>query len=307
MEKGVAKILIVDDSPVQAALLKGYLDKLGFNVVFTTKANEAIDIAEEAAPDLILLDVLMPVKDGYSICETLKSRDLTKDTPVIFITSMADRKDKIKGLNIGAFDYITKPIFIDEVEARVKNAINLKQAQDELKKKNSILEIMAIRDELTLLYNRRYILKRLDEEIERAKRYNHIFSCIMADIDYFKKINDTFGHPVGDIALKNMGELLRKKLRAVDIAARYGGEEFLIVLPETDIEGAKIAADKLLKLVECGGASEGLPEGIRLTISLGLSEYPAHGSDRGGLIKAADDALYDAKKSGRNCCKIYKG
>ncbi len=306
MQKISGRILIVDDNPIQIEHLRMCLNKNGFDVYFTADANEVVDIAEGVIPDLILLDVVMPEIDGYTVCEALKSKDITKDIPIIFVTSKGDKWDRVKGFSIGAFDYIIKPFFIEEAVARINNAINLKQSQDELKKKNSILEILSIRDELTLLYNRRYVLKRLDEEIERAKRYNHIFSCIMADIDYFKKINDCFGHPVGDIALRNMGELLRKNLRAVDIAARYGGEEFLLILPETDLSGAKIAAEKLRRLVESGRYSEGLPEGVKLTVSLGIAVYPDHGGNRDRLIKSADEALYMAKEAGRNCCRVYE-
>lgn len=305
MLKTSGKILIVDDNPIQVEHLRICLLKLGYNVHFTTNADEAINTAELKMPDLILLDVVMPEEDGYAICRILKSNNATKDIPVIFVTSRSDKWDKIKGFDIGAFDYITKPFCIEEALVRIRNAVSLKQFQDELKKKNSILEVLSIRDELTLLYNRRYALKRLDEEIERANRYNHIFSCIMIDIDYFKKVNDTFGHPVGDIALKNLGELLRKNLRAVDIAARCGGEEFLIILPETGLSGAEAAAEKLRKLVECGGCSDGLPEGHKLTISLGIAEYPTHGNSRDKLVKAADKALYSAKDAGRNCCRFF--
>ena len=306
MQKISGRILIADDNPVQIEHLRRCLNKTGFDVYFTADANEVVDIAEGIIPDLILLDVVMPEIDGYTVCEALKSKDLTKDIPIIFITSKSDKWDKVKGFSIGAFDYITKPFFIEEAVARIRNAINLKQFQDDLKKKNSILEILSIRDELTLLYNRRYVLKRLDEEIERTKRYNHGFSCIMVDIDFFKKINDNFGHPVGDIALRNMGELLRKNLRAVDIAARYDGEEFLLILPETDQLGAKIVAEKLRRLVESGCHSEGLPEGIKITVSLGIAVYPNHGGNRDRLIKSADEALYMAKEAGRNCCMVYE-
>lgn len=306
MQNISGRILIADDNPIQIEHLRKSLNENGFDVYFTADANEVVDIAEGIIPDLILLDVVMPEIDGYTVCEALKSKDITKDIPIIFITSKGDKWDRVKGFSIGAFDYIIKPFFIEEVVARIRNAVNLKQFQDELKKKNSILEILSIRDELTLLYNRRYVLKRLDEEIERAKRYNHGFSCIMADIDFFKKINDNFGHPVGDIALRNMGELLRKNLRAVDIAARYGGEEFLLILPETDLSGAKIAAEKLRRLVESGRYSEGLPEGVKLTVSLGIAVYPDHGGNRDRLVKSADEALYLAKEAGRNCCMVYE-
>lgn len=305
MLKTSGKILIVDDNPLQVEHLKSCLLKLGFNVHFTIKPDEAINIAEEMMPDLILLDIVMPEKDGYTVCKVLKSIASTKDIPVIFITSKSEKWDKIKGFDTGAFDYITKPFCIEEVVVRVRNAINLKQFQDELKRKNNILEILSIRDELTLLYNRRYVLKRLNEEIERGKRYNHVFSCIMIDIDYFKKVNDTFGHPVGDVALRNIGELMRKNLRAVDIAARCGGEEFLLILPETDLSGASAVAEKLRRLVEYGGASDSLPAGLKLTISIGVAEYPDDGDSRDKLVKAADEALYSAKESGRNCYRVF--
>lgn len=305
MQNQTPKILIVDDSPIQIEYLKECLVKIGFEIHATTKGSEAMEIAESLMPDLILLDVIMPKDDGYSVCKMLKSKELTKDIPVIFITSKTEKRDKIKGFNIGAFDYITKPFYHEEVEARVKNAISLKLSRDELKRKNDILEVLSIRDELTILYNRRYILKRLDEEIERAKRYNRFFSCIMIDIDYFKKVNDTYGHPGGDIVLRYMGDMLRRNLRTVDIASRYGGEEFMLLLPETDLAGSKVVAEKLRHLVSSGFPPEGLPQDFKFTISLGIAIYPYHGDNKERLIKSADEALYTAKAAGRNCYKAY--
>lgn len=305
MQKASGKILIVDDNPIQVEHLKICLLKLGYNVHFTTKADEAINIAELKMPDLILLDVVMPEEDGYAVCRILKSNASTKDIPVIFITSKSEKWDKIKGFDTGAFDYITKPFSIEEVLARIRNAVSLKQFQDELKRKNNVLEVLSIRDELTLLYNRRYVLKRIAEEIERAKRYNHIFACVMIDIDHFKKINDTYGHPIGDIVLRHMGELLRKNLRAVDIAARYGGEEFLLILPETELTGAKAVAEKLLHLISQSSPPEGLPQDFRFTISLGIAIYPSDAENRDSIISAADKALYAAKESGRNCYRAF--
>ncbi len=306
MQKQTAKILVVDDSPLQIEHLKKCLHRSGFEIFTTTKSDEAVELVENLLPDLVLLDIMMPKKDGYCICEVLKSSAATKDIPVIFITSKNERQDKIKGFCIGAFDYITKPFYTEEVEARVKNAINLKLSQDELKKKNSILEILAIRDELTVLYNRRYVLKRLDEEIERAKRYNRVFSCIMIDIDYFKKINDTYGHPIGDIVLRYMGEILRKSLRTVDIASRYGGEEFLLILPETDLAGTKSVAEKLRHIVCDAEPPESLPKDFKFTISLGIAIYPYDAESREKLINAADESLYTAKGAGRNCWRAYQ-
>jgi len=306
MQRQSAKILVVDDSPIQIGHLKKCLSKSGFEIYTTTKSDEAVEIIEEVMPDLILLDIMMPKKDGYCICEVLKSSAATKDIPIIFITAKIEREDKIKGFRMGAFDYITKPFYTEEVEALVKNAINLKLFQDELKNKNSILEVLSIRDELTLLYNRRYVIKRLDEEIERAKRYNHVFSGIIIDIDYFKKVNDAYGHPGGDIVLRHMGEILRKNLRTVDIAARCGGEEFLLILPETDLAGAKVVAEKLRHIVCNAEPPEGIPENFRFTISLGIAIYPYDAESRERLIAAADEALYTAKGAGRNCYRAYK-
>ncbi len=306
MQKQAVKILIVDDSPIQIGHLKKCLSKSGFEIYSITKSDEALEITEELMPDLILLDIMMPKKDGYCICEALKSSSATKDIPIIFITAKNERQDKIKGFRMGAFDYIAKPFYAKEVEARVKNAVNLKLSQDELKNKNSILEVLSIRDELTVLYNRRYVLKRLDEEIERAKRYNRVFTCIMIDIDYFKKINDTYGHSIGDIVLRYMGEVLRKNLRTVDIASRYGGEEFLLILPETDLTGAKVVAEKLRHIVSNTEPPEGLPENFRFTISLGIAIYPYDAESRERLINAADEALYTAKGAGRNCYRAYQ-
>ncbi|MDZ4202294.1 MAG: diguanylate cyclase [Gallionella sp.] len=289
-------ILIVDDTPTNIQVLAESL-RADYRVRVAGSGKVAFEIiAKVGAPDLILLDVMMPDMDGYEVCRRLKQAPETKNVPVIFVTAKADAVDEEYGLSLGAADYIAKPFHLPIVAARVRNHINLKIKTD-------LLESQAMLDGLTNIPNRRRFDETLESEWKRALRFGTPLSLVMADIDYFKRYNDNYGHGVGDECLKKVAAALASSIdRPSDLVARYGGEEFMMILPGTDAAGARAIAERFRSHVEslripheysdasnCVTVSVGLVC-INPTIDMALVE----------ALKKADEMLYQAKESGRN-------
>jgi len=303
-----AKILIVDDIPVNIQLQKTYLASEGYEVVEAYDGVEALAKVESEAPDLILLDVMMPKMNGFEVCQKLKSSEKTWFIPVIIVTALNELQDKIRGIDSGADDFITKPFNKLELLARVRSLLRIKLLHEELEEKkreleqaNEKLRQLAITDGLTGLYNHRYFKEQIIQEIHRASRHNLPVSLVMIDIDYFKHYNDHNGHPAGDVVLKTIAELLRDNIRKIDVAARYGGEEFSLILSETSRSSALVVANKMKNLVEDYpfAFEESQPNG-QLTISMGIATYPEDGTTAQELLDKADQRLYRAKQLGRN-------
>jgi diguanylate cyclase (GGDEF)-like protein len=300
-----AKVLLVEDDPIQASATKEILSKLGYEVLWAEDGINAIKLVKSQKPDIVLLDVILPGMDGYEVCRWLKLEETTKGIPIIMLTVKKELSDKISGLHIGADDYLPKPYNELELNARIYALLRTKALQDELKLKNRQLEdlldkvnFMAITDSLTGLYNRRRFLDVLTNEYERAKRYGTPFSLVMLDIDYFKKINDNFGHVVGDTVLKEISEILLKGIRDIDTAARYGGEEFMLILPNTDKDHARIVAERIRQAIE---TYDFIGLDRKISASIGISGMPdASIADEDRLIRCADFGLYRAKQLGRN-------
>jgi PleD family two-component response regulator len=238
-------VLIVDDVAKNLQLLGNILKKENYRIAAANNGKQAVAIASDINPDLILLDVMMPEMDGFEACGKLKNIPETKDIPIIFLTAKVETEDMIKGFKAGAVDYVTKPFNSYELLARVKTHLELKISRDLLEKKNKLLEILSITDGLTGLYNHRYIVDALSQRITETRRYGKPLSIVMLDIDYFKKINDKYGHVFGDEVLIKISSVIEETVREVDIAGRYGGEEFLIVIPDTDSSGAYKTAERL--------------------------------------------------------------
>jgi diguanylate cyclase (GGDEF)-like protein len=216
------------------------------------------------------------------------------------LTGMNDRDLKIKGLQQGASDYITKPFDPDELVARVRIHLKIKNLQDDLKRTNELLLELSNTDHLTGLFNRRYLMEALDKEIQRSVRKGGNLSLIMLDIDHFKQVNDVYGHLQGDIVLQKVAVQLQKELRSYDVAARYGGEEFIAVLPDATLKEAVFVADRVRMSLQKAKFSGALSK-LSLTVSLGVALFsPAGVTTVDGFIKMADDALYRAKANGRN-------
>ena len=288
-------VLIVDDVANNLQVLGTILSKQEYKVAAANNGEQAIKIAKKTLPDLILLDIMMPGIDGLEICARLKKDPGTKDIPVIFLTAKIEPEDIVKGFETGAVDYVTKPFNSTELLARTKTHLELKINRDLLKIKNEQLNVLAITDSMTGLYNHRYIIDSLSERIAEAKRYKQSLSVAMLDIDYFKKVNDKYGHLFGDFVLVRISTIIEESIRETDIAGRYGGEEYLIIFTNTDKKSALNTLERIRKSVE---EEQWVKEDLVVTVSGGLSELKDE--DYSKLIKKADKLLYKAKENGRN-------
>ncbi|MBU1163022.1 MAG: diguanylate cyclase [Proteobacteria bacterium] len=293
-------ILVIDDSKLIAHVAKNILTKQGHEVLLAQDGETGLDIARDKKPDLILLDLILPGMDGYGICERIKNDSTIKDIPIIMLTSKAEHADKVRGLELGASDYVTKPFDEGELRARVNTHLRIKELYESVQEKNRMLLEMANRDGLTGLYNHRYFQETIAKDFKKALRYNESLACVLFDIDHFKKFNDTYGHPVGDIVLKTLGELVKNLMRDSDLAARYGGEEFALILYHTEAKDAYDIAERLRKTVEQHKfQAEDLVLSVNISIGVACYYHPDI-QDAKTLIECADKALYRAKEEGRN-------
>jgi diguanylate cyclase (GGDEF)-like protein len=295
------KVLIADNGEDTKSVLGKILLDEGYECIFVENSSEVIDRVYTELPDIIILDLKFSKPHSLEILKQLKSAPSTRDIPVIIITSKRSQLKLAKGYEFGAYDYISRPFFKQEVLARISN---ITFACDRVKELEKLLD----RDYLTGLYNRRFFMERFLEEIAWSVRYKEPLSIMMLDIDFFKKINDTYGHGCGDEILKQISNALLSVLRAEDIVARYGGEEFIILLPNTNPEGALTAAEKLRVTVQDRNfLCESGDIRLSVTISIGVTIYNGEtelSPDR--LIEQADGALYSAKEGGRNRVVVYK-
>jgi diguanylate cyclase (GGDEF)-like protein len=302
------KILIVDDIPVNVELQKTYLLSAGYSVIVAGDGEKAMELVAEEKPDLVLLDVMMPKLNGFEVCEKIKSNPATRFIPVVLVTALQEVEDKVRGIEAGADDFISKPFNKMELMARVKSLLRIKLLHDQLEEKIDLLneardqlEKLASTDGLTGLYNHRYFKEQLRHEVDRATRHNSPLSLLMMDIDFFKYYNDHQGHPAGDEVLRQIAQLILKNIRKIDVAARYGGEEFAVILPETDSESAVVVAEKIRSFVQQTGfvKEENQPNGC-LTLSIGIANFPEDTREGRDLVNIADRRLYKAKQAGRN-------
>ena len=297
-EKDKQKILIADDERFNLNILVDIL-KSDYKIIVAKDGKQALKRAESNPPDLILLDIMMPEMDGYDACKKLKENEQTKDIPVIFITAMKDEGNEVKGFDLGAVDYITKPFQPAIVKARVKVHLKMKWQAD-------ILRQMASIDVLTEIPNRQNFEEVFDREWKRAVRNKAQISLAFIDIDFFKQYNDVYGHGRGDQCLKEVAQaLIASAHRPADLVARYGGEEFIAVFPDTDISGAMTIAEIMRRNVEMLKIphAPSVPFDY-VTISIGVSSvFPSGGFSDAALVSAvaaADEMLYKAKETGRN-------
>lgn len=295
------KVLIADNGEDSKNVLGKILLDEGYECIFVENSREVVDRIYAELPDVIVLGIKLSKPCSLEILKQLKSAPSTRDIPVILIASRRSQSKLTKGYRFGAYDYIAKPYFKEEVLARISN---ITFACDRVKELEKLLD----RDYLTGLYNRRFFMERFFEELAWSVRYKEPLSLMMLDIDFFKKINDTYGHGCGDEILKQISNSLLSVLRTEDIVARYGGEEFIILLPNTNTEGAVTVAEKLRATVQDRNFScEGSAVRLSVTVSIGVTIYDGSAElspDR--LIGQADGALYGAKEGGRNRVVLYK-
>ncbi|MBW2154946.1 MAG: diguanylate cyclase [Deltaproteobacteria bacterium] len=294
-------ILLVDDCEKEIRLIKGYLQAEAYQIKQASTGEETLSRLLRENIDLVLLDILLPGMDGFEVVRRIREMEDARNVQILAITCLQDMESKVKGISLGADDYLIKPINKHELKVRVKALIRKKAYLDTLRDDYETAVYSAITDKLTGLYNRAYFEHFLKLEIKRADRQKGQVALIMLDIDNFKQCNDTFGHLAGDEILKTLGRLIRENIREIDMAARYGGEEFSIVLPNTDKQGAITVASRICTLVyDHPLMPDCVEKNIRLSVSIGLSVYPSEADTVQRLIQNADRQLYRAKREGKN-------
>ncbi len=301
-------MLIVDDELEVTGLIQEALQREGYATDVAYDGEDALIKFEKNRPDLVILDVDLPKLDGFSVCKKIK--ESKSFVPVIIVTGkMVSLNDKIKGLKIGADDYLVKPFDIAELKARTSVMTRLKSMYKELNLLNRHLAQLSVHDPLTEVYNRRYLIERMEAEIKRAIRSRSVISAILIDLDDFKPLNDNYDHLFGDAVLKKTAKFLKSNIRQTDILARYGGDEFLILTPDTNKKGAFILANKLIKKIEKKDFKVQDTK-AKVKISAGVSSFNGRGikgkivssqtlrAMSKKLINDADKALYAVKKQG---------
>ena len=297
MESDSFPILVVEDDPVSRRILEKSLAKGGMQVVTAENGREALDLLEKTFFPIVITDWMMPELDGLELCQRIRKMEWPSYVFIILLTARGEVDDIITGLDAGADDYLTKPFNKAELKARLRAGTRILDLYDKINK-------LSITDPLTQCFNRGYLMKSLTKEIKRSIRYKNDLFIVMSDIDHFKNINDSYGHHVGDLVLKDFASLIMNSFRdEVDWLARYGGEEFILVLPETGRDGTWQAAERLRqKVSEMVIPAKG--EKIQITASFGISGFEGHNSvsniSANALIEEADKCLYQAKGEGRN-------
>jgi two-component system cell cycle response regulator len=292
-----ATILIADDSLVIRAIVRSGLEEEGYLVIEADDGLTAVEQCRQQRPDVVLLDIEMPGLDGHQVLNQLKADAELKNIPVVFLTSRTGMDDIVAGLRGGAHDYLKKPFEPAELLARVGSAAHVKQLQDQLWERNTELDRISRTDSLTGLHNRRHLEDELQRQRNTARRHHDQLAVVLFDIDHFKHVNDTYGHPTGDLVLCEFARRLGQELRAGDIAGRWGGEEFLIILPRTDLAGAVHIAERI-RIVTAATPITTAGQEITITVSGGCALGPAQDPDE--LIQIVDTRLYQAKAAGRN-------
>ena len=305
-DKELPLILLVENDQKDARLIGSYLSNQPYHVMFAGDGEETMTLVQEEKIDLILLDILLPGMDGFQVCERLKEVDDTKDIQILFITSLQDLESKIKGLEIGADDYLIKPIDERELRIRVKSLLKKKECLDGLVSLQKRTLDSVINDALTGLYNHTYFRRYLELELKRSLRQKYPLALTMIDIDDFELYNNRVGHHAGDIFLIEMARVLRENIREVDLLARYGGEKFAIAQPYTGRGEVSTVAERLHSAIrEHPFHLEVYMSPPQMTVSMGVALCPSDATTPDSLIQKAETALSSAKKEGKNRFLLY--
>jgi diguanylate cyclase (GGDEF)-like protein len=285
-------VLVIDDSVLIHSLVRVRLEDEPIEVHFADSGRAGLEKAASLQPDLILLDVDMPEMDGFEACRRLKADPATSAIPVVFLSGASTAQQKVQGLDLGAVDYVTKPFDPAELRARVRAALRTKYLMDLLAKRAMI-------DGLTGLWNRACFEQRLASELSLTRRSQRPLACAMLDLDHFKRINDTHGHPFGDEVLRGVAQVIQDACRTEDVPCRYGGEEFVLLLPNTALEGAMSLAERIRTAV-ANTPFVFRRERVPVTCSIGIADNLRVAGGDTSLVDLADQALYRAKQDGRN-------
>lgn len=286
-------VLLVDDSVDVHRLLQVRLRHEQLKLVGATKSREGLELARSLRPSTILLDLDMPDMDGFELLRALKDDPATQAVPVIILSGLHGSEDKVTAFDLGATDYVTKPFDLAELRARLRASLRL----------DHLLRLLAERadvDGLTGLGNRAHFDKRWAEKVAECKRYGHSLSLAMLDVDFFKRINDTWGHPAGDEVLQGVAQLLLRECRTPDVLCRYGGEEFALIMPSTGPREALIVAERMRSAMEKVNWPRHPDQPITLSVGLVGTDGATGAVTAEQWLEAADKNLYSAKRAGRN-------
>jgi len=299
------RILIADDEVVSRHLLGKILERAGYEVTAVENGKLAAEqLCRRDAPRLALLDWVMPELDGPSVCRQVRSLREHPYVHMILLTSKESKQDIVAGLGSGADDYLIKPCDPEELKARLRTGQRMIELEDKLVEAREDMRFKATHDPLTSLFNRGVMMELLSRELKRASRQQGCTTVVLGDVDDFKRINDSYGHLVGDEVLREIARRLLGSVRSYDLVGRYGGEEFLIVLNNCDVNNALPRAEEIRKSISSGAVAT-MQGPLRITMSLGLltSRHEEH-RELEEILHEVDMALYAAKAAGRDCSKV---
>lgn len=288
------KVLIVDDAKFSVRVLGFDLEQAGYDYIVAYDGPEALEALKENQVDMILLDVYMPTMSGLEVLAEIKKNPETSSIPVIMLSASESENEIVSALDLGADDYVTKPYISRVLLARLRTSLRLKE-------KTAELERLATTDFLTGLTNRRLFKQQTCAQIDKNKRDGEMLSVAMIDVDHFKRVNDQYGHDVGDLVLVKLAEVLKKHFRSYDVVARLGGEEFAILMPDTSFKKAYTALERLRRKIEkIEIETSKSKQTFNITVSIGLTHTHSGNKSYDELLKVADQCLYQAKNNGRN-------
>jgi two-component system cell cycle response regulator len=296
-----ARLLVVDDLPSLTRTLKQNLGADDATIEVTADGEDAVARASGTPYDTIIINTLMRKVDALRLCAELRSGEHTRQTPLMSVLEDGDDARLARVLDLGVNDYLLTPVEPNELIARVRTQVRRRRYMEALRQNYERNMALALTDALTGLHNRRYMEAHLGNLAQRATHSERTLALLMIDIDHFKKINDTYGHPVGDEVLRTVAERLQNSVRPFDTVARWGGEEFMVVMPDSDEKVGRVVAERLrAKVGQVPVTTSQTPDGIPVTISVGIAASQPNGFDPAVIIQAADAALYRAKEGGRN-------
>jgi two-component system, cell cycle response regulator len=300
-------IIVADDDRITRELLASILRANGYEVDAVADGQEAVDRVGKGSADLVLLDVMMPRMGGLEACRLIKSMTAESFLPILLVTVKTDPASRVEGLKIGADDYVCKPFEEAELLARVGSMLRIKRLYDEMQNARARLERVSVHDELTGLYNYRYLNTRLGEEFKRAERSHEPLACCVIDIDRLRSQNERGGRGLGDTVIKGTAETIRRSVREADVVVRYGGDEYLVMLPATHFAGSVTVAERVLREVATRVWGTGHAADAKITLSIGIALFPSRDvRTKDALVKAAETALHRAKRDGMNRICVFQ-
>ena len=299
-ESRVPVVVVIEDNPQERRLMQAQLAELKCETRVADSAEEGMALIRQLSPDLVVLDLLLPKCDGYEFILNVKRDSDCAHVPILVVSALTEVEDRVKALELGADDYITKGFERVEFEARVRRLLRLKDSLDKLNSRCNQAMQMAVTDSLTGLFTAGFMRETLQSQLSYARRSGEPFAVIFADIDHFKQINDTHGHAAGDAVLRSVSTAIGQMARQSDTVARYGGEEFVVLLPHTNRSGAMLLAERMREAVGAIETRLGGTQSINVTMSLGVAAFPEDAADGESLLECGDAAMYRAKQAGRN-------